>query len=335
MPFSWIVGGWFLSEVVKQTKNKLTDRVRGWREEILGLDDDLDSQQSDLNGFQTDAAPGNNRDNYSDVNNDARTIQPDPSDGPELDLWTPRTNLTASAANVASLPTQYRPFTSMPSLLLSTPPIAIIRNSISSPNLLGLYEPRSVMHVRERGTLEPSTLALPLPSSTFKGTSAAPSPTSTLANLSPTIFNRRRNLVYRHYPTPYPTTISGSSLAYVPGGLGGSIVPIHHFYHPSTNGLPSTMFASPSPTRRPSFVSSTAWVLGRPVSTRIDYRNGKRNIGRFLKGSLARKKMTSWLPWAHPHPLVRANRWVATFAFLLGCLVAILFMLMGIKSKMN
>lgn len=335
MPFSWIVGGWFLSEVVKEAKNKLTDRARGWREEILGLDDDLDSQQSDLNGFQTDAAPGNNRNNYSDVNNDARTIQPDPSDGPELDLWTPRTNLTASAANVASLPTQYRPFTSMPSLLLSTPPIAIIRNSISSPNLLGLYEPRSVMHVRERGTLEPSILALPLPSSTFKGTSAAPSPTSTLANLSPTIFSHRRNLVYRHYPTPYPTAISGSSLAYVPGGLEGSIVPIHHFYHPSTNGLPSTMFASPSPTRRPSFVSSTAWVLDRSVSTCIDYRNGKRNIGRFLKGSLARKKMTSWLPWAHPHPLVRANRWMATFTFLLGWLVAILFMLMSIKSKMN
>lgn len=335
MPFSWIVGGWFLSEVVKETKNVLTDRVRGWREEILGLNDDLDSQQSDLNGFQTDAAPGNNRNNYSDVNNDARTIQPDPSYGPELDLWTPRTNLTASAANVASLPTQYRPFTSMPSLLLSTPPIAIIRNSILSPNLLGLYEPRSVMHVRERGTLEPSTLALPLPSSTFKRTSAAPSPTFTLANLSSTIFNRRPNLIYRHYPIPYPTTISGSSLAYVPGGLEGSIVPIHHFYHPPTNGLPSTMFASPSPTRRPSFESSTAWDLDRSVSTRIDYRNGKRNIGRFLKGSLARKKMTSWLPWAHPHPLVRANRWMATFTFLLGWLVAILFMLMGIKSKMN
>nr|KIR83263.1 hypothetical protein I308_06465 [Cryptococcus tetragattii IND107] len=27
MPFSWIVGGWFLSEVVKETKNKLTDRT--------------------------------------------------------------------------------------------------------------------------------------------------------------------------------------------------------------------------------------------------------------------------------------------------------------------
>ncbi|KAE8538307.1 hypothetical protein D1P53_005649 [Cryptococcus gattii VGV] len=313
----------------------LVTGVRGWREEILGLDDDLNSQQSDLNGFQTDAAPGNNRNNYSDVNNDARTIRPDPSDEPELDLWTPQTNLTASAANVASLPTQYRPFTSMPSLLLSIPPIAIIRNSISSPNLLGLYEPRSVMHFRERGTLEPSTLAIPLPSSTFTGTSATPSPTPTLANPSPTIFNRHRNLVYRHHLTPYPTTISGSSLAYVPDGLGGSIVPIHHFYHPSTNGLPSTMFAPPSPTRRPSFVSSTAWVLDRSVSTRIDYRNGKRNIGRFLKGSLARKKMTFWLPWAHPHPLVRANRWMATFTFLLGWLVAILFMLMGIKSKMN
>lgn len=335
MPFSWIVGGWFLSEVVKETKNKLTDRVRGWREEILGLDDDLDSQQSDLNGFQTDAAPGNNRNNYSDVNNDARTIRPDPSDEPELDLWTPRTKLTASAANVASLPTQYRPFTSMPSLLLSTPPIAIIRNSISSPNLLGLYEPRSVMHVRERGTLEPSTLAIPLRSSTLKGMSAAPSPTPTLANPSPTIFSGHRNLVYRHHLSPYPTTISGSSLAYVPDGLGGSMVPIHHFYHPSTNGLPSTTFAPPSPARRPSFVSSTAWVLGRSVSTRIDYRNGKRNIGRFLKGSLARKKMTSWLPWAHPHPLVRANRWMVTFTFLLSWLVTTLFMLMDIKSKMN
>lgn len=328
MPFSWIVGGWFLSEVVKGTKNKLTDRVRGWREEILGLEDDLDSQQSDLNDFQTDAAPGNNRNNYSDVNNDARTIQPNPSDEPELDLWTPRTNLTASAANVASLPTQYRPFASMPSLLLSTPPIAIIRNSISSPNLLGLYGPRSVMQVRERGALEPSTLAIPLPSSTFKGTSAAPSPT-------PTIFNRHRHLVYRHHPTPYPTTISGSNLACVPDGLGGSIVPIHHFYHPSTNGLPSTKFAPPSPTRRPSFISSTAWILDRSVSTLIDYGNGKRSIGRFLKGSLARKKMTPWLPWVHPHPLVRANRWMATFTFLLGWLVSILFMLMSIKSKMN
>ncbi|WVQ92895.1 hypothetical protein IAS59_006713 [Cryptococcus gattii] len=244
--------------------------------------------KSDLNDFQTDAAPGNNRNNYSDVNNDARTIQPNPSDEPELDLWTPRTNLTASAANVASLPAQYRPFASMPSLLLSTPPIAIIRNSISSPNLLGLYEPRSVMQVRERGALEPSTLAIPLPSSTFKGTSAAPSPTPTLANLSPTIFNRHRDLVYRHHPTPYSTTISGSNLAYVPDGLGGSIVPIHHFYHPSTNGLPSTMFAPPSSTRRPSFISSTAWILDRSVSTLINYRNGKGSIGRFLKGSLAR-----------------------------------------------
>ncbi|KJE00726.1 hypothetical protein I311_05697 [Cryptococcus gattii NT-10] len=275
MPFSWIVGGWFLSEVVKGTNNKLTDRT-------------IWIPKSDLNDFQTDAAPGNNRNNYSDVNNDARTIQPNPSDEPELDLWTPRTNLTASAANVASLPAQYRPFASMPSLLLSTPPIAIIRNSISSPNLLGLYEPRSVMQVRERGALEPSTLAIPLPSSTFKGTSAAPSPTPTLANLSPTIFNRHRDLVYRHHPTPYSTTISGSNLAYVPDGLGGSIVPIHHFYHPSTNGLPSTMFAPPSSTRRPSFISSTAWILDRSVSTLINYRNGKGSIGRFLKGSLAR-----------------------------------------------
>lgn len=335
MPFSWIVGGWFLSGVAKGTKNKLTDRVGGWREEILGLDDDLDSQQSDLDGSRTDAAPPNNRNNYSDVNNEDRTVRPDPSDEPELDLWTARTNLTASAANVASLPTQYRPFASMPSLLLSTPPIAILRNSISSPNLLDLYEPRSVMHVRERGTLEPSTLTIPLPSSAFKDTSAAPSPTPTLANLSPTISNRHRNLVYWHHPTPYPPTISGSSLAYVPDGLGGSIVPIHHFYHPSKNGLPSTMFAPPATTRRPSFVSSTAWILDRSVSTRIDYRNGKRNIGRFLKGSLARKKMTSWLPWVHPHPLVRANRWMATFTFLLGWLVAILIMLMGIKSKTN
>lgn len=331
MPLAWVVGGWFISGVDKETEKQLVGRA------ALELDDDPSSQQSDLNGPHTDDVPRNNRNSHNNESIDSQATRLGPSDEPELDLWTPRINLTTSAANVtASFPAQYRPFTSMPNLFMSSPPTAITRNSISSPNLLGLYEPpQPPMPVSESGTLESSILPVPVHSFTSKDMSATPSPTPTLVNLSPTNFTRHWNPTYGHRPTPYPVTLSGSNLTCVPAGPGHPVLPSHYLYHLSVNDPASSKLAPPAPTGRPSFVSNPAWLLDRCASMRTEYPNGGRNTARFWKNSLARKKMRAWLPGAHPHPLVRANRWMMAFAFLLGCLTAICFMLVGIKSKMN
>ncbi|OXG17827.1 hypothetical protein C366_03226 [Cryptococcus neoformans Tu401-1] len=132
MPLAWVVGGWVISGVDKETEKQLVDRARGWKKRALDLDEDSSSQQSDLNDPQTDDdVPGNNHNTHSNRNNDAQATPLSPSDEPELDLWAPRINLTASAANVAFFPAQYRPFTSMPDLFASSPAVVFHRSQVN------------------------------------------------------------------------------------------------------------------------------------------------------------------------------------------------------------
>ncbi|OXB37144.1 hypothetical protein J007_03069 [Cryptococcus neoformans] len=162
MPLAWVVGGWIISGVDKETEKQLVDRARGWKKRALDLDEDSSSQQSDLNDPQTDDdVPGNNHNTHNNRNNDAQATPLSPSDEPELDVWTPRINLTASAANVAFFPAQYRPFTSMPNLFASSPAVVTARKSISTPNLLGLYEPQASIPVSENGMLKSNILPVP------------------------------------------------------------------------------------------------------------------------------------------------------------------------------
>lgn len=126
MPLAWVAG------VDKGTEKQLVDRARGWKKRALDLDEDSSSQQSDLNDPQTDDdVPGNNHNTHSNRNNDAQATPLSPSDEPELDLWAPRINLTASAANVAFFPAQYRPFTSMPDLFASSPAVVFHRSQVN------------------------------------------------------------------------------------------------------------------------------------------------------------------------------------------------------------